>query len=239
MSADKDYCKPVQKGKSMYFALSWKKFDVVVPRSEFRDVFSREDFVFLANRIREKTQSKITPKEQVFSDYERYFERIILREDGRTNELWDDEVRLYLIDGEDKLYFDDSLEGKAGGEFKILDSTKPCATLAPFNLLYNDEKKRLSTAYFEPSGVFGLRLAYPKTVSLRDENGELGGSYETDDYEMSHVYTQLVASIKKLAKKAKIQNSSGGVKADFWISKAAACLAGRNFYLKSNGLKFV
>ena len=156
-----------------------------------------------------------------------------MREDGRTSELWDDEVRLHLIDGEDKLYFDDSLG------VKILYSTKPCATLAPFNLLYNDEKKRLSTAYFEPDGVFGLRLAYPKTVSLRDENGELGGSYETDDYEMSHVYTQLVASIKKLAKKAKIQNSSGGVKADFWISKAAACLAGRNFYLKSNGLKFV
>ena len=92
-------------------------------------------------------------------------------------------MRLYLIDGEDKLYFDDSLE------VKILYSTKPCATLAPFNLLYNDEKKRLSTAYFEPDGVFGLRLAYPKTVSLRDENGELGGNYETDDYEMSHVYT--------------------------------------------------
>ena len=90
MSADKDYCKPVQKGKSMYFALSWKKFDFVVTPSEFRDVFSREDFVFLANRIREKTQSKIMPKEQVFSDYERYFERIILREDGRTSELWYD-----------------------------------------------------------------------------------------------------------------------------------------------------
>ena len=239
MSADKDYCKPVQKGKSMYFALSWKKFDFVVTPSEFRDVFGREDFVFLADRIREKTQSKITPKEQVFSDYERYFERIILREDGRTNELWDDEVRLYLIDGEDKLCSDYSLEGKAEGEFKILDSAKPCAKLAPFNLLYNDEKKRLSTAYFEPDGVFGLRLAYPKTVSLRDENGKLGGSYETDDYEMSRIYTQLVANIKKLAKKAKVANDNGGVKADFWISKAAACLAGRNFYLKSNGLKFV
>ena len=233
MSADKNYCKPVQKGKSMYFALSWKKFDFVVTPSEFRDVFSREDFVFLANRIREKTQSKITPKEQVFSDYERYFERIILRENGRTSELWDDEVRLHLIDGEDKLYFDDSLG------VKILYSAKPCATLAPFNLLYNDEKKRLSTAYFEPDGVFGLRLAYPKTVSLRDENGELGGNYETDDYEMSRIYTQLVASIKKLAKKAKVANDIGGVKAGFWISKAAACLAGRNFYLKSNGLKFV
>ena len=187
----------------MYFALSWKKFDFVVTPSEFRDVFSREDFVFLANRIREKTQSKITPKEQVFSDYERYFERIILCEDGRTNELWDDEVRLYLIDGEDKLYFDDRARGKAGGEFEILDSTEPCATLAPFYLLYNDEKKRLSTAYFEPDGVFGLRLAYPKTVSLRDENGELGGNYETDDYEMSHVYTQLVAGIKSLLKRRK------------------------------------
>ena len=233
MSADKDACKPNLTGKSMYFALSWKKFDFVITPSEFRGVFSREDFVFLADRVREKTQSKIISKEQVFSDYERYFERIILREDGRTSELWDDEVRLHLIDGEDKLYFDDSLG------VKILYSTKPCATLAPFNLLYNDEKKRLSTAYFEPDGVFGLRLAYPKTVSLRDENGKLGGSYETDDYEMSHVYTQLVASIKKFAKKAKIQNGSGGVKADFWISKAAACLAGRNFYLKSNGLKFV
>ena len=239
MPADKEDCKLDLTGKSMYFALSWKKFDFVVTPSEFRGIFSREDFVFLADRVREKTQSKIISKEQVFSDYERYFERIILREDGRTSELWDDEVRIYLIDGEDKLYFDDSLEGKAGGEFKILDSTKPCAKLAPFNLLYNDEKKRLSTAYFEPDGVFGLRLAYPKTVSLRDENGELGGNYETDDYEMSRIYTQLVASIKKLAKKAKVANDNGGVKADFWISKAAACLAGQNFYLKSNGLKFI
>lgn len=239
MPADKEDCKLDLTGKSMYFALSWKKFDFVVTPSEFRGIFSREDFVFLANRIREKTQSKITPKEQVFSDYERYFERIILREDGRTSELWDDEVRIYLIDGEDKLCSDDSLEGKAEGEFKILDSAKPCAKLAPFNLLYNDEKKRLSTAYFEPDGVFGLRLAYPKTVSLRDENGELGGNYETDDYEMSRIYTQLVASIKKLAKKAKVANDNGGVKADFWISKAAACLAGQNFYLKSNGLKFI
>ena len=56
---------------------------------------------------------------------------------------------------------------------------------------------------------------------------------------MSRIYTQLVASIKKLAKKAKIANDNGGVKADFWISKVAASLAGRNFYLKSNGLKFV
>ena len=239
MPADKNGCKLDLTGKSMSFALSWKKFDFVVTPSEFRDVFSREDFVFLADRVREKTQSKIISKEQVFSDYERYFERIILREDGRTNELWDDEVRLYLIDGEDKLCSDYSLEGKAEGEFKILDSAKPCAKLAPFNLLYNDEKKRLSTAYFEPDGVFGLRLAYPKTLSLRGENGELGGSYETDDYEMSRIYTQLVANIKKLAKKAKIQNDNGGVKADFWISKAAASLAGRNFYLKSNGLKFV
>lgn len=239
MPADKEDCKLDLTGKSMYFALSWKKFDFVVTPSEFRGIFSREDFVFLADRVREKTQSKIISKEQVFSDYERYFERIILREDGRTNELWDDEVRLYLIDGEDKLCSDYSLEGKAEGEFKILDSAKPCAKLAPFNLLYNDEKKRLSTAYFEPDGVFGLRLAYPKTLSLRDENGELGGSYETDDYEMSRIYTQLVANIKKLAKKAKVANDNGGVKADFWISKAAACLAGRNFYLKSNGLKFV
>lgn len=69
----------------MYFALSWKKFDFVITPSEFCGVFSREDFVFLADRIREKTQSKIIFKEQVFSDYERYFERIILREDGRTN----------------------------------------------------------------------------------------------------------------------------------------------------------
>ena len=134
MSADKDGCKLDLTGKSMYFALSWKKFDFVVTPSEFRGVFSREDFVFLANRVREKTQSKITPKEQVFSDYERYFERIILREDRRTSELWDDEVRLHLIDGEDKLCSDYSLEGEAGGEFKILDSAKPCAKLAPFNL---------------------------------------------------------------------------------------------------------
>jgi len=165
MPADKEDCKLDLTGKSMYFALSWKKFDFVVTPSEFRGIFSREDFVFLADRVREKTQSKIISKEQVFSDYERYFERIILREDGRTSELWDDEVRIYLIDGEDKLCSDDSLEGKAEGEFKILDSAKPCAKLAPFNLLYNDEKKRLSTAYFEPDGVFGLRLAYPKTVS--------------------------------------------------------------------------
>ena len=38
----------------MYFALSWKKFDFVITPSEFRGVFNREDFVFLANRIREK-----------------------------------------------------------------------------------------------------------------------------------------------------------------------------------------
>lgn len=63
MSADKDYCKPVQKGKSMYFALSWKKFDFVVTPSEFSGVFSRDDFVFLADRVREKTQSKIISKE--------------------------------------------------------------------------------------------------------------------------------------------------------------------------------
>ena len=72
MHVNKDGCKLDLTGKSMYFALSWKKFDFVITPSEFRSVISREDFVFLADRIREKTQSKIIPKEQVFSDYERY-----------------------------------------------------------------------------------------------------------------------------------------------------------------------
>lgn len=47
----------------MYFALSWKKFDFVVTPSEFRGVFSREDFVFLANRIRaKKRRVRLRPK---------------------------------------------------------------------------------------------------------------------------------------------------------------------------------
>ena len=58
MSADKDGCKLDLTGKSMSFALSWKKFDFVITPSEFRSVFSRDDFVFLADRVREKTQSK-------------------------------------------------------------------------------------------------------------------------------------------------------------------------------------
>ncbi|WP_297965903.1 hypothetical protein [uncultured Campylobacter sp.] len=56
MPADKDACKLDLTGKSMSFALSWKKIDFVVTPSEFRSVFSRENFVFLADRIREKTQ---------------------------------------------------------------------------------------------------------------------------------------------------------------------------------------
>ena len=62
MSADKDGCKLDLTGKSMYFALSWKKFDFVVTPSEFRDVFSREDFVFLADRIREKRRVRLRQK---------------------------------------------------------------------------------------------------------------------------------------------------------------------------------
>ena len=67
MPADKEDCKLDLTGKSMYFALSWKKFDFVVTPSEFRDVFGREDFVFLADRVREKTQSKIISKDQVLT----------------------------------------------------------------------------------------------------------------------------------------------------------------------------
>ena len=46
----------------MYFALSWKKFDFVITPSEFSGVFSRDDFVFLANRIREKRRVRLYPK---------------------------------------------------------------------------------------------------------------------------------------------------------------------------------
>ena len=67
MSADKDGCKLDLTGKSMSFALSWKKFDFVITPSEFRSVFSRDDFVFLADRVREKTQSKIISKDQVLT----------------------------------------------------------------------------------------------------------------------------------------------------------------------------
>lgn len=97
----------------------------------------------------------------------------------------------------------------------------------------------LSTIYFEPESTFGLRLTYPKTISLADKNNNLRGNYDTEKYPMCVIFNDIINRIKKISHKAKMVKGEQLLKPDFWISDKAKEQVGKNYYLQQMGLVFV
>ena len=97
----------------------------------------------------------------------------------------------------------------------------------------------LSTIYHAPENTFGLKLTYPKTISLADKNNNLRGNYSTEKYPMYAIFEDIIKQIKKISHKAKMMKGEQLLKPDFWISDKAKEQVGRNYYLQQIGLVFV
>ena len=227
----------------MYFANSWHKFNFVITPKEFEMIFNREDFEFVINNTRVNIDYSHTQKQDIFEAYQQYYEKVLTsREKYEHEALWKivNAMRQGMIDQTKKLIFAEVvLSGKISDEYKLVHCKEPFMNIDPFCLLYKKEKNLLSTIYHEPENTFGLKLTYPKTISLADKNNKLRGNYDTEKYPMYAIFKDIIKQIKKISHKAKMMKGEQLLKPDFWISDKAKEQVGRNYYLQQTGLVFV
>ncbi|AVM50016.1 hypothetical protein [Capnocytophaga sp. oral taxon 878] len=227
----------------MYFGNTWHKFYFVITPEEFETIFGREDCEFVTNNTRVNIDYFGTEKQEIFAAYQQYYEKILLREekyDHKTLASVEDAMRQGMIDQIEKLIFPEVvLGGKVSEEYKLVRSKEPFMEIDPFHLLYKKEKNLLSTIYHQPENVFGLRLTYPKTISLKDKNDNLKGNYATEKYPMCTIFKDIVKHIKKVSHKAKVMKDGLLLTPDFWISDKAKEAVRQNYYLQKTGLFLV
>ena len=228
----------------MYSVNTWhKKFNFVITPEEFEAIFSREDYEFVTNNMRVDMDYISTEKQEIFTAYQQYYEKILLREEKYNHKIlcpFENKMRQSMIDQTQKLIFPEViLNGKVSDKYKLVRSKEPFMNIDPFHLLYIKEKKLLSTIYFEPESTIGLRLTYPKTISLADKNNNLRGNYDTEKYPMCVIFNDIINRIKKISHKAKMVKGEQLLKPDFWISDKAKEQVGKNYYLQQMGLVFV
>ena len=228
----------------MYFANTWhKSFNFVITPEEFKAVFSRDDYEFVISNMLVDMDYISTEKQEIFNAYQQYYEKILLREEKYNHKiLWtiENKMRQSMIDQTKKLIFLE-VEGnkKDAVKYKEVRTKEPFMNIAPFYLLYIKEKNLLSTIYHAPENTFGLKLTYPKTISLADKNNKLRGNYDTEKYPMYAIFKDIIKQIKKISHKAKMMKGEQLLKPDFWISDKAKEQVGRNYYLQQKGLLFV
>ena len=228
----------------MYFANTWhKSFNFVITPKEFEAVFSRDDYEFVTSNMLVDINYISTEKQEIFNAYQQYYEKILLREEKYNHKiLWtiENKMRQSMIDQTKKLIFLE-VEGnkKDAVKYKEVRTKEPFMNIAPFYLLYIKEKNLLSTIYHAPENTFGLKLTYPKTISLADKNNKLRGNYDTEKYPMYAIFKDIIKQIKKISHKAKMMKGEQLLKPDFWISDKAKEQVGKNYYLQQIGLVFV
>ena len=228
----------------MYFANTWhKSFNFVITPEEFKAVFSRDDYEFVISNMLVDMDYISTEKQEIFNAYQQYYEKILLREEKYNHKiLWtiEGEMRQSMIDQTKKLIFLEVEDNKKDAvKYKQVRTKEPFMKIAPFYLLYIKEKNLLSTIYHAPENTFGLKLTYPKTISLADKNNKLRGNYDTEKYPMYAIFKDIIKQIKKISHKAKMMKGEQLLKPDFWISDKAKEQVGRNYYLQQMGLVFV
>ena len=228
----------------MYFANTWhKSFNFVITPEEFEAVFSREDFEFVTNNTRVNIDYSHTEKQDIFEAYQQYYEKVLTNGEKYEHEaLWKivNAMRQGMIDQTKKIIFAEVvLSGKISDEYKLVCCKEPFMEIDPFCLLYKKEKNLLSTIYHAPENTFGLKLTYPKTISLADKNDNLRGNYSTEKYPMYAIFKDIIKQIKKISHKAKMMKGELLLKPDFWISDKAKEQVGKNYYLQQMGLVFV
>ena len=228
----------------MYFANTWhKSFNFVITPEEFEAVFSRDDYEFVTGNTLVDMDYISTEKQEIFDAYQQYYEKILLREEKYNHKtLWtiEDKMRQSMIDQTKKLIFLEVEDNKKDAvKYKRVRTKEPFMNLDPFYLLYKKEKNLLSTIYHAPENTFGLKLTYPKTISLADKNDNLRGNYDTEKYPMYAIFKDIIKQIKKISHKAKMMKGEQLLKPDFWISDKAKEQVGKNYYLQQTGLVFV
>ena len=228
----------------MYFANTWhKSFNFVITPEEFEMIFNREYFEFVTNNTQVNIDYSHTEKQEIFEAYQQYYEKVLTSGEKYEHEaLWKivNAMRQGMIDQTKKLIFPEVvLSGKVSDKYKLVRSKEPFMNIDPFYLLYKKEKNLLSTIYHAPENTFGLKLTYPKTISLADKNDNLRGNYSTEKYPMYAIFKDIIKQIKKISHKAKMMKGEQLLKPDFWISDKAKEQVGKNYYLQQMGLVFV
>ena len=92
----------------MYFANSWHKFNFVITPEEFEMIFNREDFEFVINNTRVNIGYSHTEKQKIFTAYQQYYEKVLIRGEKYEHEaLWKivNAMRQGMIDQTKKLIF--------------------------------------------------------------------------------------------------------------------------------------
>lgn len=129
----------------MYSVNTWhKKFNFVITPEEFEAIFSREDYEFVTNNMRVDMDYISTEKQEIFTAYQQYYEKILLREEKYNHKIlcpFENKMRQSMIDQTQKLIFPEViLNGKVSDKYKLVRSKEPFMNIDPFHLLYIKEK---------------------------------------------------------------------------------------------------
>lgn len=215
-----------------FFPKGWHQFYFVITPAEFELIFSQMNALFVANKkVDEPLQS--VPKSEVFEKYKTLYNNILHKKcESNLIEGWFSED---IIDDLKKIQVAPVAEAdKQRTVFQSLLPAEPMIGLSPFDLIFLEQKNSISVAYHNPKGVLGMQLSYPKAVAWNYTKLE-----KTDSFVMRKIYDTLTAEIKKLCKKAKVQQGDTLFRPNFWISELAKNQINSNAYLTENNLQIV
>ncbi|MDO5106439.1 hypothetical protein [Capnocytophaga sp.] len=215
-----------------FFPKGWHQFYFVITPAEFELIFSQMNALFVANKkVNEPLQS--VPKSEVFKKYKTLHHSILYKKcESNLIEGWFSEN---IIDDLKKIQVAPVVKAdKKRTVFQSLPPAEPMVGLSPFDLTFLEQKNSLSMAYHNPKGVLGMQLSYPKAVAWNYTKLE-----ETDSFAMRKIYDTLTAEIKKLCKKAKVQQGDRLFRPNFWISEQAKNQINSNAYLTENNLQII
>lgn len=211
--------------------ITWDKFYFIITPDEFELIFGSGDFYFMKTNCRVALDYQYDSKESIFLAYQNFWEKIIVGKRKLVNpEFTDTYLPIYIsiIDNYRNIKFE-KIDSKSDGniDFKRVSSKKPFIGLSPAELSFFNDK--ISMIYANTEGMIGLRLVRPKRID----------GISTKNEPITPIYRDMVKSIKKICKKAKIQREETLFKPNLWISENAKKVINENIYLVENNLKFI
>lgn len=217
-----------------YRVLKWKKFKFTVHPVEFEKVFEGLEFFIAITNTRVDEHYQITDKTSIFSQYKRYYEKIISGEEWQ-NDDWKLNIHTSLTDSPKHIRFE-KFERNEHGErktFKRSIQLEPVINIAPFSLQI-DHKERLTVMLFDHShnSNIGLEMSYPKEIQYL----ESGNIISTEKLSTHALYLELTKRIKKISKKAKAKRAGSLSTPNFWISPMCTDEVNNNVMMKQNAI---
>lgn len=214
----------------------WNLFYFILTPDEFEQLFDGLTYSIINTSERVDKDYKETAKQEFFEAYRAFFDNILIGQQLlNRQQRWNIEKPIHesIIANIDKINFTDIVDEKGNPiPYKRTERLEPVINIDPFYLFWSAEREKLSVIYSNEPGIIGLRLSYPKYVSLDNSN-----YIETLTYETVSIYETLVKRIKKISRKAKVQTPIKLFKPNFWVSTKAIEFINTNKYLQTMGIE--